>query len=195
MPLFPRHLVFLVLNLECIAEAFDRPLQRLEEDTWIVDWGGRHHRTCFVHVCPIAYVSNPKMQLETERTHPNNFDRSPLQHLLLICWHGISGDYSGSVWARRPLLSIVTLGLQVAFRFVDGILVLLVHVLGLCCMLVVPDLAIVWGFAPQNVAVSLVQYRAAGVPVESHAVWLLEFVLERCWIYTSLEVLLQFVSI
>ena len=63
----------------------------------------------FVHVGPIAYVSNPKMQLETERTHPNNFDRSPLQHLVLTCWNGISDDFSGSVWPRWALLILLSL--------------------------------------------------------------------------------------
>ena len=49
---------------------------------------------------------------------------------------------------------------------------------------------------PQVVAVFLVQYyRAAGVLIESLAAWLPEFELERCWIYTSLGVLLQLVSI
>ena len=46
-----------------------------------------------------------------------------------------------------------------------------------------------------NWAVSLEQYRAAVVPVESLAAWLLELELEHCWIYTSLGVLLQLVSI
>ena len=49
---------------------------------------------------------------------------------------------------------------------------------------------------PQVGAVSLEQYRAVGVPIESLASWLLlEFELERCWVYTSLGVLLLFVSI
>ena len=48
---------------------------------------------------------------------------------------------------------------------------------------------------PQVGAVSLEQYRAAGVPVVSHATWMQEFELERCWTYTSLGVLLQLVSI
>ena len=74
-----------------------------------------------------------------------------------------------------------------------------VHVPGLRYMLVVPDLAIFGGFVPQVATVSLVQYRAAGVPLESLAAWLPEFALdsrlERCWIYTSLGVLIQLVSI
>ena len=44
------------LNLECIAEAFDTPLQHFEKDMRIVDWGGRHHHTCFVHVGPSVCV-------------------------------------------------------------------------------------------------------------------------------------------
>ena len=66
---------------------------------------------------------------------------------------------------------------------------MLVPVLGLCDMLVVPDLEIVRGFVPQVGAVSLEQYRAAGVPVVSFVVWL------HCWIYASLGVLLMLVSI
>ena len=45
---------------------------------------------------------------------------------------------------------------------------------------------------PQAVAVSLVQCNVAG---DSRAASLLEFVPERCWIYTSLGVLLRLVSI
>ena len=48
---------------------------------------------------------------------------------------------------------------------------------------------------PRVVAVSLAQYFSAGVPARSRAVLLLEIVLERCWIYTNLGVLLQLVSI
>ena len=57
----------------------------------------------FVHVAQ-AYVSNPKMQLEIEHTHPNNSDRSSLQRLVLTCWNGVSGDFSVSVWPRWALL-------------------------------------------------------------------------------------------
>ena len=42
---------------------------------------------------------------------------------------------------------------------------------------------------------SLEQYRAAGVPVVSHATWMQEFEPERYWIYASLGVLLLLVSI
>ena len=56
-----------------------------------------HLHTCLTQRCR-------KMQLETERTHPNNFDRSHLQRLVLTCWNGISGDSSGSVWPRWALL-------------------------------------------------------------------------------------------
>ena len=48
---------------------------------------------------------------------------------------------------------------------------------------------------PQAVAVSLVQCKVSGVPADSLATWLLEFVPERCWMYTSLGVLLRLVSI
>ena len=48
---------------------------------------------------------------------------------------------------------------------------------------------------PQVVAVSLVQYKAVGVPVVSHVTWMQETEFERCWIYTSLGVLLLLVSI
>ena len=48
---------------------------------------------------------------------------------------------------------------------------------------------------PQVGAVSLVQYRAAGVPVVSPVTWKLGTELERYWIYTSLGILLQLVSI
>ena len=43
---------------------------------------------------------------------------------------------------------------------------------------------------PQAVAVSFVQRKAAGVPADSLAAWLLEFMFERCWSCTCLGVLL-----
>ena len=48
---------------------------------------------------------------------------------------------------------------------------------------------------PRVAIVSLVQYVAAGVPARSHAALQPNIVLERYWIYTSLGVLFQFVSI
>ena len=48
---------------------------------------------------------------------------------------------------------------------------------------------------PQVGAVSLEQYKAVGVPVVSPGAWMPGTELECCWIYTSLGVLLQFVSI
>ena len=48
---------------------------------------------------------------------------------------------------------------------------------------------------PQAGAVSLVQYRAVGVPVVSPATWIRGTELERCWIDTSLGVLLLLVTI
>ena len=75
-------------------------------------WGG--HKNCWLGWAPSphvflfmwaqAYVSDPKTQIETEWTHLNNSDRSPLQHFGLTCWNGISGDFSGSVWPRWALL-------------------------------------------------------------------------------------------
>ena len=44
-------------------------------------------------------------------------------------------------------------------------------------------------------AVPPVQYRAVGVPVASSATWVRGTELERCWIDTSLGVLLLLVSI
>ena len=69
------------------------------------------------------------------------------------------------------------------------------RVLGLELLLVVPHVEIARGFVPLVGAVSLVQYRAVGVPVVSHVTWMQETELERCWIYTSLGVLLLQVSI
>ena len=62
-------------------------------------------------------------------------------------------------------------------------------------LLVVPGLVTGGGLVPPVATVSLVQYVAAGVPVHSLVVSLRGSVLERCWIDTSLGVLLLLVSI
>ena len=77
-------------------------LWRGHKDCWL-GWAPSPH--VFLFIWAQAYVSDPKMQLETERTQLNNSDRSPLHHFVLTCWNGISGDSSGSVWPRWALFA------------------------------------------------------------------------------------------
>ena len=107
----------------------------------------------------------------------------------------VHGSRPCAMPVETTVISIGTWESQAVPLLADGILVVLTHVLGLCYVLVVLDLGIVWGFARQSGAVSLGQYRANGVPVESLEAWLQEIGPQRCWIYTCLGVLLLLVSI
>ena len=82
----------------------------------------------------------------------------------------------------------------VVLLLADAILGSQVRVLGLVLLLIVPHFEIAQGLVPQA-CLSLVQYRAVGVPVVSPAAWMRGTELERCWIDASLGVLLLLVSI
>ena len=62
-------------NLECIPEAFDTPLH-FEEDTWIVDWDGRHHPMCFCSCGPNCITQRRSLKLNA---------RTPTTLIARIC--------------------------------------------------------------------------------------------------------------